>query len=90
MKILFTGGGTGGHFYPIIAVAEKVNLMAEKEKLLEVKLFYMSNTPYDSESLYQQGLEFVPVPSGKLRNYFSIKNFFDLFKICFGVIIAIF
>jgi len=90
MRILFTGGGTGGHFYPIIAVAEKVNLIAEKEKLLEVKLFYMSNTPYDNESLYQQGLEFVSVPSGKLRNYFSIKNFFDIFKICFGVIIAIF
>ena len=26
MKIVFTGGGTdGGHFYPIIAIAEKVN-----------------------------------------------------------------
>ena len=24
MKIVFTGGGTGGHFYPIIAVAEAI------------------------------------------------------------------
>ena len=30
MKIVFTGGGTGGHFYPIIAVAEKVKLVDGK------------------------------------------------------------
>ena len=24
MKILLTGGGTGGHFYPLIAVAEEI------------------------------------------------------------------
>ena len=25
MKILLTGGGTGGHFYPLIAVADTIN-----------------------------------------------------------------
>ncbi|MBU2103850.1 glycosyltransferase, partial [Patescibacteria group bacterium] len=24
MKILFTAGGTGGHFYPLIAIAEAI------------------------------------------------------------------
>jgi len=32
MKIVFTGGGTGGHFYPIIAVAQKVNKIIDQEK----------------------------------------------------------
>ena len=39
MKILFTGGGSGGHFYPIIAVAEEVNRVIKEEKLLSAQLF---------------------------------------------------
>jgi predicted membrane-bound spermidine synthase len=46
MKIVFTGGITGGHFFPIIAVAQKVFEITEERKLLEPKLFYFSNSPY--------------------------------------------
>ena len=31
MKIIFTGGVTGGHFYPIIAIAESIQKIS-KEK----------------------------------------------------------
>lgn len=90
MKILFTGGGTGGHFYPIIAVAEKVNTIADKEKVLKTSLYFMSDAPYDKKALFENGITYVEVPSGKLRRYFSIKNFFDLFKTFFGIIQATF
>jgi len=40
MKIVFTGGGTGGHFYPIIAVAQKVNQIIDKEHVIKYKLYY--------------------------------------------------
>ena len=42
MKILLIGGGTGGHFYPLIAVAEALNTMANEERLLELELYYSS------------------------------------------------
>jgi UDP-N-acetylglucosamine:LPS N-acetylglucosamine transferase len=32
MKILMTGGATGGHFYPIIAVTEDIREICSKEK----------------------------------------------------------
>lgn len=89
MKILFAGGGTGGHFYPIIAVAEKINEIADREKILEVKLYYMSDSPYDKVSLFENGIEYVPIVAGKLRTYFSIKNFFDIFKVILGTFISI-
>jgi UDP-N-acetylglucosamine:LPS N-acetylglucosamine transferase len=33
MKIVLTGGGTGGHFYPLIAVAQEINKIIDDEKL---------------------------------------------------------
>lgn len=90
MKIVFTGGGTGGHFYPIIAVAEKVNQIVDHENIIGAKLYYFSDSPYDKEVLFENSLIFEQVNSGKMRTYFSFKNFTDLFKIGFGTINAIY
>ena len=90
MKIIFTGGGTGGHFYPIIAVAERVNGIIDKEKIVGAKLYYFSTEPYDREMLLETSLIFEEVSAGKRRKYFSLKNFTDLFRMFFGVINAIY
>jgi len=86
MKIIFTGGGTGGHFYPIIAVAQKLNTLLERENIADVKLFYMSTDPYNEELLATNNITFKKVTAGKLRTYFSFKNFIDPFKTAWGVI----
>lgn len=90
MKILLTGGGTGGHFYPLIAIAEELNRIADEERILSMKIFYMADKPYDEKALQQQFITFIPVSAGKLRVYFSIQNFIDIFKTFFGTIGAIF
>jgi len=89
MKIVFTGGGTGGHFYPIIAIAEAVNKIVDEEKIIESRLYYFSNTPYDKNALFEVGLKYQYVPAGKMRIYFSLLNFFDSFKIVTGFFIAL-
>ena len=90
MKIVFTGGGTGGHFYPVIAVAQKVNQIIDRENILGAKLYYISDSPYDKEMLFENGLLYEEISTGKMRTYFSFKNFTDLFKIFFGAINALF
>src|SRR3989338_6457064 len=90
MKIVFTGGGTGGHFYPMIAVVERVNKIIDDENILGAKLYYFSDSPYDKEMLFANGLQFEEVSSGKRRLYSSSRNFLDLFKIGLGTISAIF
>ena len=90
MKILFTGGGSGGHFYPIIAVAEKLNKMLERERVANVELYYMSTEPYNERLLYDNKMTFKRVTAGKVRAYFSVQNFFDLFKTAWGVFKAFF
>lgn len=86
IKILFTGGGTGGHFYPIIAVAEEVNRLVDEQKIANVRMYYFSDAPYDENALFENGIQFKKVSAGKLRTYFSIQNFFDLFKTAWGVV----
>jgi UDP-N-acetylglucosamine--N-acetylmuramyl-(pentapeptide) pyrophosphoryl-undecaprenol N-acetylglucosamine transferase len=90
MKIVFTGGGTGGHFYPIIAVAQKLNMLLEREKIANVELVYMSTEPYNERLLYDNKIKFKQVTAGKLRTYFSLQNFVDPFKTAWGVVKAIF
>jgi UDP-N-acetylglucosamine--N-acetylmuramyl-(pentapeptide) pyrophosphoryl-undecaprenol N-acetylglucosamine transferase len=90
MRILLTGGGTGGHVYPLIAIAEELNRIADEERILNFKLYYASNSPYDKEALERQFITFVPITAGKLRVYFSFKNFIDIFKTAYGVFRAIF
>jgi len=89
MKILLTGGGTGGHFYPLIAIAEKLIEVASKEKIIDLKLYYMSDAPYDKRMLFENKITFVQIPSGKMRTYFSILNFFDIFKTATGVFFGV-
>lgn len=90
MKILFTGGGTGGHFYPLIAVAESLRRIAEEEHLLQPVLYYIAPNPFDETLLREMNIEFHRVSAGKMRRYASLLNFFDLFKMAAGVIKAVF
>ena len=80
MKILLTGGGTGGHFYPLIAIAEQIIDLTEKQKIIDLKLYYMSDSPYDRHMLFENNIKYVQIPAGKMRTYFSIRNFLDIFS----------
>jgi len=78
--------GTGGHFYPIIAVAEEINKMIDEEKIANVRMYYFSDSPYDTEALFAQGIHFQKVSAGKMRVSFSWKIPFDLIKMGIGVV----
>lgn len=86
MKIVFTGGGTGGHFYPIIAVAQKTNQILTEEKIVGAKLYYISTEPYDRQALFENSIIFEEIDTGKMRVYFSFRNFLDIFRTFFGIL----
>lgn len=89
MKIVFTGGGTGGHFYPIIAVAQAISQVAKERHLVDPKLYFFSNSPYDAKALFENNVEYHQISAGKWRRYFSLLNFTDTLKTGTGILKAI-
>ncbi len=89
MKVLFTGGGSGGHFYPLIAIAQELSRIAKEERLIPPQIFFMAPEPYDAGLLFERNIAFIPVSAGKLRQYPSRENFVDIFRTVWGVATAL-
>jgi len=85
MKILFAGGGTGGHFYPLIAVARSIYKIAEQRKIAKADIFLMADDPMDADMLFLDHIKFIKIPAGKIRRYFSLLNIGDSVKTFFGI-----
>ncbi|MDR0313077.1 MAG: UDP-N-acetylglucosamine--N-acetylmuramyl-(pentapeptide) pyrophosphoryl-undecaprenol N-acetylglucosamine transferase [Treponema sp.] len=83
MIFAFTGGGTGGHIYPGLAVAQRL------KNLLPCRIFWIGSSEGMDRSIVEEaGLEFYGIPSGKLRRYFSLRNVSDIFKVAAGFFAA--
>ncbi|HEV3244824.1 MAG TPA: UDP-N-acetylglucosamine--N-acetylmuramyl-(pentapeptide) pyrophosphoryl-undecaprenol N-acetylglucosamine transferase [Candidatus Paceibacterota bacterium] len=90
MKIVLVGGGTGGHFYPLIAVAEAMQDLAAERKLLEPELYYLGPAPFDERALLEHDIKYVPSPAGKLHRDRSVGNALGMFSTFFGIVRALF
>ncbi|MBI2643978.1 MAG: UDP-N-acetylglucosamine--N-acetylmuramyl-(pentapeptide) pyrophosphoryl-undecaprenol N-acetylglucosamine transferase [Candidatus Wildermuthbacteria bacterium] len=91
MKIVFTGGGTGGHILPLIAVARELR---RSSPLNTLQMFYLGPDDQFSRMLFlQEGVSVSSILSGKLRRYWNpqsvLQNIFDVtLKIPAGILVA--
>ena len=90
--ICFTGGGTGGHIFPGLAVADELKTLAASNNK-ELKICWIGCSKGMDRNIVEKAYgpdgkatadSFYGIPSGKLRRYFSLKNFSDLFRIAAG------
>ena len=85
MRILITGGGTGGHVAPAVAVimALRARSQAEGRPLV---LFYLGSAGgIERRRMAELGVPYGVVQTGKLRRYFSWQTPVDLARIPWGV-----
>lgn len=88
MHIALTGGGTGGHLFPLIAIARELKNISQERGIYDFEMWFFGPKTKD-ESLYSaldyEGIKFEYVMSGKMRRYFSLQNPIDLFKLSIGI-----
>ena len=77
-RIILTGGGTAGHVTPNIALLPKL-------RELQYDIHYIcSYNGIEKELIAKQQIPYHGISSGKLRRYFSLKNFTDPFRVLKG------
>ena len=77
-KIILTGGGTAGHVTPNLAL-----IPALLEQGYDIR-YIGSYNGIEKELIEKAGIPYHGISSGKLRRYFSLKNFTDPFRILKG------
>ncbi len=76
-KIVMTGGGTGGHVTPNIALIDEL-----KDKY---DIHYIgSRNSIEEKLITEQGIKFYGISSGKLRRNIDFRNITDMFKVVKG------
>ncbi|NBB90163.1 MAG: undecaprenyldiphospho-muramoylpentapeptide beta-N-acetylglucosaminyltransferase [Spirochaetes bacterium] len=83
--VVFTGGGTAGHVFPGLAVAEALRERGDYEIV-----WIGSTSGMERRLVADRGIRFFGIPAGKLRRYFSFKNLIDLAKVGAGFVAAVF
>ena len=94
--VFFTGGGTAGHIYPGLAVADELKALAASNNK-ELKICWIGCSKGMDKNIVEKAIgpdgkptadKFYGIPSGKLRRYLSLKNLTDLFRIAGGFFAA--
>ena len=77
-KIILTGGGTAGHVTPNIAMLPRLREMG-------YEISYIGTYDGIEKKLIEDaGIPYYGISSGKLRRYFSLRNFSDPFRVMKG------
>lgn len=75
LRVIFAGGGTGGHIYPAIAIAEQLKNLNPNAQVL----FVGTSTGMEAKAVPSAGFAFTAAPAAPLaRPFFSLHNLFVL------------
>ncbi|MFW0862301.1 MAG: undecaprenyldiphospho-muramoylpentapeptide beta-N-acetylglucosaminyltransferase [Candidatus Komeilibacteria bacterium] len=82
MRILFTGGGTMGSVSPLLA---QIDYLLSEHGFLPADFMWIGTATGPEKAVIERyDIKFKSIPAGKLRRYFSLRNFTDPFRISRG------
>lgn len=84
MRVLVSGGGTGGHIYPALAIATELRAQAQADIL-----FLGSDDGLETEIVPAAGFRLATVKAGRLRRYISLQTVTGVLRVPVGMVEAI-
>jgi UDP-N-acetylglucosamine--N-acetylmuramyl-(pentapeptide) pyrophosphoryl-undecaprenol N-acetylglucosamine transferase len=84
LRLAITGGGTGGHVLPALAVVDELRQRGSLADLIWIG----SSEGVERRASEEGGIRFVAIPTGKLRRYPSLRNLTDAARVPLGVLAA--
>ncbi len=74
IKIALTGGGTGGHIFPLISVVRAIKKELKSENL-PLDFIFFGPDDFSLKSLAKEGIKVKRISAGKINRFFSLANF---------------
>lgn len=84
LRILLVGGGSGGHVYPLIAVAESL-IQKASQAGIDPKVMMLGGS-FIERAAKEKKIPYRIIATGKLRRYNSLDNFLDPVRFFLGFI----
>ena len=82
-RIVLSGGGTGGHIFPLVPVAKELRVQLGEA----VEMVYFGPAgELEQKIMREAGIASVRILSGKWRRYFDVRNVSDVFKTIAGFV----
>ena len=84
LRIVLTGGGTGGHIFPLIAVSRQLRAMSPT-----VDLRFIGPKAFGVDALQSEGIYVSGIIAGKLPRYLTPALLIEIIKIPIGFVMAL-
>lgn len=84
-RVLLVGGGTGGHVYPLVAVARELQAQA-KASGIQLELLLFGDGPFLARAAKEAHIPYRTIMAPKLRRDAETFNPLDFFKIPFALV----
>ena len=85
-RFLFAGGGTGGHLFPAVAVAEKIRLKKPEAEII----FLGTKSKIEGRVVPQLGFQFKPIWIKGFARKFAVENFLFPIKLLVSIFQSMF
>ncbi len=85
IRIALAGGGTGGHLYPLLAVADALRAVAKND----VRISYFGPEHALINEFEARDIKIYGIASSKLRRYASVENVLDFPKFIWSIFQAL-